>query len=1008
MEQGGLIGLYVAIFALAILADLGLILIWRRRRQRRDRPQESVPPAAPVTNEPPAPTPVPESLSPAVFFPAPPDVRQLPAWIAAHWREALVALALLILLGYVWAVTPRNLLPPSTPGPVEPAPLAGLGRVFRFASDHSHTWVLLWLVVNGIALAGLCLIGRRTDRWPQVVRAATLLGSLALGLEGELLLLDDNLVVGLILCGLALIFFGVWLTLRWPSLPREPAPKRRMGWQEAFLLILVLALTTFARFHALPRIPYGIEGDESKWTIEVVSVMLDGQHAVESRYHYATEPVSFYMQVPFHRIFGPGILSARIAVASYSVLATLFFYWLVRQTLGPSVALLATTFLAVSLADVSASRLALVEAHVKIWAVAGLAFLAHGLGTRRAVYSFVGGVALALGLLTYETFAPVVAVAVIWAVVSLAVRRAAAKEWVAQLTALLLPILIGTPFVVEYLAGRTSYYGMYGASGSAFADHFAQTVQNFWRQNYRDFLFNRPGPIINGALVPFLALGFILALARFRRPGYALSVLWFALLFFPVPILTGAIFVRVFYPGFPAAYVLIALAVLLVGRETVAALPAAFRPALTALFGLGLAGLIGWNLYLYFNEVQDPYDRLLRRELSDTVTQALAPDRLVYAPYVDEKSDPVWYERWLYLLEARRKMSREQIDQHIWIGTYDELLPAISHEGIYFDSLAFVVNHSLLERSAAEAQIATVETLQRCLGAHLERQGPWISLYVADAPDVWAARCAAPRVQLTGPFPPDPQPVQPFRLEWWMEDASGPAEAHLDCRQLRPNTVAIEAEDMDRNEGWEEYRHIATDFRGRGYLAEQAELSNAHTSITLDAADTYTLWARTYRRAHALHSLYLSVDGQTHALVHGASDPLDQWTWVRVASFPLGAGNHTVRMATLPPGTDAPTEEEVEKARQMQRHEPEPWAVFVDALLLSADPAFDPPTESEWLSFLESHDDVPAHVSSGSFQVDGGEPGNYRCWVTLFDGERLVDWDGEPGARSNEVDFVIH
>ena len=113
-------------------------------------------------------------------------------------------------------------------------------------------------------------------------------------------------------------------------------------------------------------------------------------------------------------------------------------------------------------------------------------------------------------------------------------------------------------------------------------------------------------------------------------------------------------------------------------------------------------------------------------------------------------------------------------------------------------------------------------------------------------------------------------------------------------------------------------------------------------------------------------------------------------------------------MATRPSSTDAPIEEETEKLRWMQMPDPEPWAIFVDALLLSADPTLDPTAESEWLPFLESRADVPAHVSSGSFQIDGGERGDYRCWVTIFDGERLVDWSGEPGARSNEVDFVIY
>jgi len=397
------------------------------------------------------------------------------------------------------------------------------------------------------------------------VRAAVLLLILATALEGQLLLLEDIPSPAVILYSVAFAGFIAWLALCRPVPLEEPSHISLLGWSEWLLVILTLALAAFARFHVLSRIPYGIEGDESKWTSEVVSVMLDGQHVLQSEYHYRTEPVSFYMQAPFHRIFGPGILSARIAVATYSLLATLVFYWLVRETLGPPVALLATALLAICPVDVSASRLAPVEAHVKLWAILPLALLAHGLRVHRAVYSFLAGAALVAGLLTYETVVPMVAVAVLWTPIALAYRRAALREWVMHLTALLTPVLLVAPFVIEYLwgkgylLGRVPYYNPGHLSWSAapvslFVDNLGQVVQNFWSQTTGDFLYNRPGPIINGSLVPLLALGLVLALVHVRRPGYALPLLWFVLVFFPVPIYTGSPFVRVFYPAFPAIW----------------------------------------------------------------------------------------------------------------------------------------------------------------------------------------------------------------------------------------------------------------------------------------------------------------------------------------------------------------------------------------------------------------------------------------------------------------------
>jgi hypothetical protein len=871
--------------------------------------------------------------------------------------------------------------------------LHGLGRIWRFWQQHLPTAIEVWPFVSAFLLVGLYLVGRLSGRPQKALRAATLLATLALGVEGQLLLLNRRLSTASILYAAALLGFIAWLVVYRPERREEPPSAPRIGRAEAGLLILCLALTVFARFYALPRIPYGIEGDESKWTIEVVSVMLDGRHAIQSEYHYATEPASFYMQALFHQLFGPGILSARIAVATYSVLASLAFYWLLRETIGPPEALVATTLLAVSLVDVSASRMALVEGHVKLWAIAGLAFLARGLRVRQPVHSFLSGVVLAIGLLTYDTFVPMIAVAVMWAVITLAVQRASPGEWVVHLTSLLLPILVVMPGVVEYLLGRREYYGVGRLSWSTspltvLRHNVGQVIQNAWQQTYGDFLFVRSGPIINSLLVPVLVVGFVLALARIRRPGYALPALWFALLFFPVPIYTGTPGVRVFYPGFPAIYALVALAVVLVWRETATALPLAARPALRAVAGLALVALVLINLYLYFNDLEDPPDRRIRRELADTVTQAVAPDRRVYVPYFPNSGDAVEFEQELFFLAARRKVPRDQLVEHIWVGTYSDLLSTLFREQPYFDSVAFVINHSLREREGD--RVPFLDAIQRCLGARLEREGEWFDLYVADAFNAEAARCAAPRVHLDLHADSPPQPGQPVRFDWWAEDTAGQGEARLVCEQLRPDTIAVEAEDMEHDDGWHEDRRFVSGFRGQGYLADRMTLGNARVAVTLPSSGTYTLWARVYRRTSDSHPFILAVDDHSETFAWTSGNPLRRWTWLESPSLRLGAGVHTVHMA-----------------RPIQEPAPGTLALFVDTIILSADQAFDPSGDSEWLPFIELREDVAPGTSSGAFDYTGFPVGTYRCWVALLDSGRLLDQSAQAGAKSNLLKVTV-
>ena len=968
----------IAIIVLVALGDIALILVWRRLRRldsRRERAPEH-------------PSEKTEIVSPV---PTRAWLRQLSASVGSHWREAVVALVLLSLMGYAWVVTPRGVVHPEKA--MDTTPLHGLDRIWGLWQQHLPTAIKVWPFVGAFVLIGLYLVGRLSGLSRKALRAVTLLATLALGVEGQLLLLSRRLGMASILYAAALLGLIAWLVAYRPKRREEPPSAPRIGQAEAGMLILTLALTVFARFYALPRIPYGIEGDESKWTIEVVSVMLDGRHTIQSEYHYTTEPASFYMQALFHHLLGPGILSARIAVATYSVLASLAFYWLLRETLGPPEALVATTLLAVSLVDVSASRMALVEGHVKLWAIAGLAFLAHGLRVRQPVYSFLGGVALAIGLLTYDTFLPMIAVATIWAIITLAVRRASPGEWLVHLTALLLPILVVMPGVVEYLMGRRGYYAVdrLGWDISPLAvlrRNVGQVIQNAWQQTYGDFLFVRSGPIINSLLVPLLVAGFVLALARIRRPGYALPALWFVLLFFPVPIYTGTPGVRVFYPGFPAIYALVALAVVLVWRETATALPLAGRPALRAVAGFALVVFVLTNLYLYFNDLEDPPDRRIRRELADTVTQAVAPDRRVYVPYFANSGDAAEFEQELFFLAARRKLPRDRLTEHIWVGTYSDLLSTLFREQPYFDSVAFVINHSLRERESDRAPF--LDAIQRCLGARLEREGEWFDLYVAEVFDAPAARCAAPRVHLNLHSDSPPGLEQPVRFDWWAENTAGQGEARLVCEQLRADTIAVEAEDMEHDDGWHEDRRFVAGFRGRGYLADRMTLGNARVAVTLPSSDTYTLWARVYRRTSDPHPFILSVDDHSQTFTWTSSDPLRQWMWLEMPGLQLGEGVHTVHMA-----------------RPIQEPAPGTLALFVDMIILSADQAFDPSQDSEWLPFVELRADVGSGTSSGTFEYRGFPVGTYRCWVTLLDNGWLLDRSGEAGAKSNLLEVTV-
>ena len=99
----------------------------------------------------------------------------------------------------------------------------------------------------------------------------------------------------------------------------------KKGTEIAFVVMLLL-LSGFARLYTLRVIPYGIEGDEAKWTSEAVNLGVLGAPDSSGEYHRDALPVSYYLQIPLHRLLGPSLFAARLTVVLLSILGTLLFY----------------------------------------------------------------------------------------------------------------------------------------------------------------------------------------------------------------------------------------------------------------------------------------------------------------------------------------------------------------------------------------------------------------------------------------------------------------------------------------------------------------------------------------------------------------------------------------------------------------------------------------------------------------------------------------------------------
>ena len=560
-----------------------------------------------------------------------------PEWMA-------VAAGLAVAAFFVFSLPPAN--PGGTPPPeAADQPFRTLHWQLEMLVSHVPALLRIWPAVALLAAAILLASLWRRDR-SRGLRAAGLVTAAAAAVEAQLFIADGKTAVGAGLYGAAFLLMLAWAFAfsRRDDPPDAPEP----GWPAELLwLLAVLALAVFFRTYRLGAYPYGYEGDELKYTMLSALVTVDGRHEEYSEWNLGQAPLNTYMQLPFHRILGPSMFSARAAQAFWNLLGVASFFWLMRQLFRPPVALLATLFLAVSVPDASSARHGALENFVALWSSLALALLALGLRKRRAGFFALSGLAACLGLLTLDTFIPVAGTLLVifaWELFFMKDEPGVAKARFA--VALAIPFALTAGAVATNFLARFGYYGVKNQKWTS--DTLVTLARNasdaasllFKKLPLNDFSYNRNGPIENSLILPLLVLGLAYALVNVRRSRAAWGALWFLFGFFPIPVLIHFPLTRVVYPNLPALYFLAGIGAWLVVSEVAACGPV-WRVISSGVLGVGLVFYVGANAFLTFNRVLDYPDRIARRELYDALARNAGARAVVYLPTMPNGQDAI-------------------------------------------------------------------------------------------------------------------------------------------------------------------------------------------------------------------------------------------------------------------------------------------------------------------------------------------------------------------------------
>jgi len=906
------------------------------------------------------------------------------------WGITLIAvLAALLLFTIIFA-------PPRLGGeiPIIPnkagRPFYSLHWLRDFQREHYDE---IWManVAIGSALSILVLGIAQFRRWYLAGEVNLLLISTTLGVSAQWLLNGDIQTPDVLTYGLAAAGFCFWALTARERLLQDLAARPKLDPRWEWLLVIgLIGLAAFARFYALPRVPYGVEGDESKWIHEVVQLMVDGQPNSSGEYHRDALPLSFYMQIPFQRIMGVGIYSARVGVVIYSLLATLAFYWLMRQIAPLPLAGLATFFLSISIMDISASRLANVESHVKLWPILALALLALGVRISRWEVYALSGIALSFGLLTYETIWPVAGVALLLAIAELLSQRSPTRAIVRRLAALTFFPLLALPLLVPYFVSRLDYYkigekGWRASIWTTLSENLRSVLHTWFVQVRPDFLYNRSGPFLNAILLPWLVLGLVIAIFTWRRKVSRWALVWMVLVLLPVPILANSPFGRVYYPGLPAVYALIALGVYVFGREIFRLLGPVLRPIGVILALAVLVWLPLFNLYIYYNEVGDPADRLKRREIGKMASLGVNDQTHLYIPYSPGANDPLFVEKQIVELYLHQNLSVSKIPQVVEYIPYDAFLPDLTANRDSWKEVKILLDKE--SSSLRDLRDSIRRGLTSCFPGGRLWKGEYFDRYSLDIESLSQPACLPVQLAISVPegsiSAEDPLPFH------WSLSAGNAAGLSLICDQGREDVNWVEGEDFTLGSGWRSDVAFVEDWKGSGYLVDTYNAQFASREVNLPQADQAYVWVRFYKREVDQSPAFLHLNQQSLTFADVSEDELDRWIWERVGPFESPGGVKEWRIT-----------------RPFNEDQNQFMALFIDAVVFTTDPEFSPQDNSLWQSVKTNQYAFSRPIAEGVVEMSLSA-GRYLCTAEVESDLPLVDAFGVQPVRSNEVNIEI-
>jgi 4-amino-4-deoxy-L-arabinose transferase-like glycosyltransferase/sugar lactone lactonase YvrE len=197
----------------------------------------------------------------------------------------------------------------------------------------------------------------------------------------------------------------------WLTGDRTVPPRSLPRYLETAALVGILLVGLFLRVYRLSDIPIGLSIDGSANALKALDIL---RGAPYEPLHLSRETMYHYIMAGFFRALGPSLLSVRLTSAFLGMAGLATFYVLARELFEARMALLATLIFATAVYHITYSRTGWRAIQVPIFEFAAFFCVLRAQrtvprqGWRAVGWWAAGGVAVGLGLNTYESFRLVV------------------------------------------------------------------------------------------------------------------------------------------------------------------------------------------------------------------------------------------------------------------------------------------------------------------------------------------------------------------------------------------------------------------------------------------------------------------------------------------------------------------------------------------------------------------------------------------------------------------------